>query len=315
MTEYALDYEGDVVEMQGELWEQPFPGYKVTHKIGQGGSGAVFLAKDIRLDRDIAIKTLIPDLEHNEDAVERFFNEARQVARMRHNNIVRGLDVGRSGKYFFFVMEYIRGESVADKLSRLHGGRLREIDTIKIVLDIADALQYIFENGLVHRDIKPGNIILANSGEIKLCDFGVAKEVAYESQESFVMGSPSYVSPEAAAGDPNIDIRADLYSLGCTWYHMLLSRPPFIGESAPVILRKHISDDPVNPTEVDLRITPATGQLLMWLLEKDRDRRPRNPQQFIAKMMTHPLLKLEQERELVAEYTTEEDNSGEDSDL
>ncbi len=278
---------------ESALWEQPFPGYEVHERIGRGGMAAIFRATDLRFEREVAVKTLIPDLTHHEDAVERFFNEARNVARLRHENIVRGLDVGRAGKYFYFVMEYVKGETAAEKLARLERGRLPEREALHIVRAVAEALQYMFENGLVHRDIKPGNILLAQGGGVKVCDLGLAREVAFPSPEACIKGSPSYASPEQIRCDPNVDIRADLYGLGCAWYHMLLGQPPFTGQTSAEILRRHLDDEPEPPRERDPRIGAMTSQIILWLLKKDRDERPRTPQALLAKLAEHPLAQQE----------------------
>lgn len=270
--------------------EQPFPGYEVLEKIAQGGMGAVFLARDLRLDREVAIKALVPHLASHADAVEQFFNESRNVARLRHPGIVRGLDVGRAGKYFYFVMEYARGETLAAKLQRLERGRLPEKESLEIVRQAAEALQYIFENGLVHRDLKPVNLILDGKGGVKLCDLGVAREIEHPGHDAFVKGSPDYASPEQITGDPNVDIRADLYGLGCTWYHMLTGQPPFRSATPEETLRRHLHEEPKNLRELDPRLSAATSELVRWLLMKDRDERPRTPQAFLARLMKHPRL-------------------------
>lgn len=290
-----------IIEEQGVLWKQPITGYKIVSCISGNEDYGVFVAHDTRLDRNVIIKTLTADLENNEDAIERFFNEARQVARIKHNNIARGLDVGRSGKLFYFVMEYLKGESLEEKLTRLQNGRLREVDSLTIVEGVANALDQILKNGLVHRDLKPSNVFLTNDGEVKITDLGIAKDVAYASTADQLRRSPDYVSPEQASEEVNIDIRSDLYSLGCIWYRMVLGTPPFTSETPDIILRKHISDDPDSVTEVDPRISPATSQLINWLLTKDRDRRPKSPHQFLSKLMTHPIIKLKQEKEINSE--------------
>lgn len=310
MQEVEENIEGS--EQQQEFWEQPFSGYHVMNVIGRGKSGSVLLARDQRFERDVAIKTLVPVGEDMEGAVERFFYDARQVARLRHPNLVRGYDVGRTAKYFYFVTEYIRGESLQGRLDGLQQGRIREIESLKYVMQVAEALQFIHEQGLMHRDVKPSNIILDNKGVVRLADFGMAKDLAFHSAHDAALANCEYASAEIAADDPIIDIRSDLYSLGCCWYRMIIGQAPFTGDSAAVVLRKHISDDPQPAHEIDGRITPATGQLIMWLLDKDRQRRPATPQKFISKLMTHPLIKLEQQTEILEESEEHDDEPGED---
>ena len=292
------------IEEQGVLWKQPITGYQVLNCLSGNEDYGIFIAHDTRLDRNVIIKTLTADLDNNEDATERFFNEARQVARIKHENIARGVDVGRSGKLFYFVMEYLKGESLEEKLSRLQTGKLREIDTLKIVEAIVCGLDHILKNGLVHRDLKPSNIFLCTDGRVKITDLGIAKDVAYADVEMLYKAKPYYISPEQAAGDFNIDIRSDLYSLGCIWYRMLLGVPPFNSEVADITLGKHITDDPQVVSDIDPRITPATSQLINWLLTKNRDKRPKTPYQFLSKLITHPLVKLQQEKENEDEIAT-----------
>lgn len=271
-------------------WEQPFPGYTVIEKIAQGGYGAVYRARDERFQREVAIKILLPDLAAHPDAVERFFAEARTTARLRHPHLVRGYDVGRSGRYLFYVMEYVHGESLAQKLERLERHCLSERESLEIIRPLAEVLQYIFEQGLVHRDVKPGNILLGEERAVKLCDLGIARELSYPDERSVVRGSPSYASPEQIREECDIDIRSDLYSLGCTWFHMLLGRPPFMGSCPEEILRGHLETPPPSPRTINMRITAATSELILWLLEKDRDQRPRTPAKFLEKLSLHPLL-------------------------
>ena len=300
------------VERQEELWAQPFSGYKVVNILGEGPAGPVLLARDTRFEREVVIKTIVPDLEAHEDAAERFFNEARQVARLRHDNLVRGLDVGRAGKYLYFVMEYIRGETLEKRLAALQTGRIREIEALQHIRQTAAGLQFIFEQGLAHRNLKPANLMLGG-GTLKIADFGVARDLAFPDTQTQALHGAEYASPEIAADESNIDIRSDLYSLGCCWYRMILGRAPFTAESPAVLLRRHISDDPVAPHEADPRIVPATSQLIMWLLQKDREKRPRNPQLFLSKLVTHPLLKLAQEKNIIPDsVAAEEDGEGEE---
>ena len=286
--------ENNKAETQNVLWQQPLSGYDIVECLSGTEAYGVFLARDTRLDRDVIIKSLTADLKNNEDAVERFFNEARQVARLKHNNLIRGIDVGRVGDLFYFISEYTRGESLKDKLLRLQTGKIREIESLRIIQEVATGLDYILSCGLVHRDIKPANILLTNNGEIKITDFGIAKDVAYASEKDMLLREPNYIAPERAQGESNIDIRADLYSLGCIWFHTLLGKAPFNCDNPEISLKKHITDDPDSVNKVDPKITPATAQLISWLLKKDREMRPRTPKKFLAKLMTHPIIKLQQ---------------------
>ncbi len=268
---------------------EAFPGYDIREKIAEGGMGTIFLARDLRLDRDVAIKVLTPDLEHNEDAVAQFFSEARTVARLRHANIIRGLDVGRTGTSFYFVMEHVPGETVLQKIERLERGYLPERETVTIVRQVTQALQYIHENGLVHRDVKPGNLLLTQDGVAKLCDLGVAREVAYPTPEAVVKGSPAYASPEQIRGDADVDIRADLYGLGCTWFHMLIGRPPYAADTADEVMHQQLSAPLPDAHAVAGRVSRETSELIQWLMQKDREQRPPTPAVFLGRLDAHPL--------------------------
>ena len=268
---------------------QPFTGYEVTARIARGGMGEIYRARDHRFNREVAIKSLKPDLTGNPDAVGQFFNEARNVARLRHPNLVRGVDVGRTGEYFYFVMEYIRGETLAEKLERVGRGRLPEKETLAIVHGIGEALAYIAANGLVHRDIKPGNILLTAEREVKVCDLGVAREVAFPTVEAFVKGSPAYASPDQVRGDAEVDIRAEFSGLGCTWYHMLVGHPPFVGDTPQSVMEQHLHAPAPDPCSENPRLSEYTGELVVWLLHKDPMDRPPTPESFLAELQQHPL--------------------------
>ncbi len=293
-----LEQTAKTSEEQGVLWKQPLSGYEILDCISGKEEYGIFLARDTRLERDVIIKTMTADLKHHEDAIERFFNEARQVARIKHRNIARGLDVGRSGELFYFVMEFLRGESLETKLQRLQNGKLRELESLKIIENIISGLEHILQNGLIHHDLKPANIFLTTDATPKITDLGIAKDVAYATEKDRYLLAPYCISPEQAAGGLNIDIRSNLYAAGCIWYRMVLGAAPFNAEDPEIILKKHITDDPQSVCEVDPRITPATSQLINWLLAKDRNNRPKSPRHFLSKLMTHPLIKLKQEQEL-----------------
>lgn len=290
--------------------EQPFVGYDVTELIETDPSSALFLADDERLGRRVTLRAIVPELDAREDALERFFNEARNVARLRHPNLVRGLDVARGGSFYCFVAEYVRGETLAARLIRLERGRLSEELALQVVRDIAMGLQYVFENGLVHRDVRPGTILLAEEGPARLRDLGFAREVAVATDEEQVRMFPEYASPEQARGDLDIEIRSDLYNLGCVWFHMLIGHPPFRGQTVDDILRQRCETEAPNPRELNVRISAATSELVKWLLQTDRDDRPRTPQAFLARLADHPLAPDEPEPEAM----TPEDDEATDDD-
>jgi eukaryotic-like serine/threonine-protein kinase len=247
--------------------------YELDTEIGRGGMGIVYRARDRRLKRQIAIKVLPPELAFRGEIRTRFLREAETAASLNHPNIVDIYTVDEIEGLVFFVMAYISGDNLA---KRLHERGVLDIDeTRRIVRAVADALAYAHERGVVHRDIKPDNIILdAESGRPMVTDFGIARAVT-EGGDSrltatgMAIGTPAYMSPEQAAGERQIDGRSDLYSLGVVAYQMLCGEPPFTATSTPAMLVKHISE---RPTPIEQRRTEVPQDLaraVMMLLEKD----------------------------------------------
>jgi hypothetical protein len=219
------------------------PQYEVVRLIGHGGMGRVYLAREPFLDRQVAVKVLPAELADTGDARERFLREARTAARLSHPNIVPLHTFGQAGELLFFVMGYVQGESLETRLRR--EGRLQPEDARQILAELADALDYAHRAGVVHRDVKPDNVLIdAATGRAMLTDFGIAKQSAGRetlTRTGMLMGTPHYMSPEQAAGDRTLDGRSDLYSLGVLGYRMLSGRLPFEGEGVQELLMQHIS--------------------------------------------------------------------------
>jgi eukaryotic-like serine/threonine-protein kinase len=254
------------------------PHYELDTEIGRGGMGVVYRAKDRRLKRTVAIKVLPPELAFRSEIKTRFLREAETAAQLNHPNIVDIYAVDEAEGLVFFVMAYITGDNLA---KRLHDhGALSIDETRRTLRDVADALAYAHERGVVHRDIKPDNILIdQGSGRPMVTDFGIARAVSEGDSRltatGIAIGTPTYMSPEQAAGERSIDGRSDLYSLGILGYQMLTGEPPFIANSTPAILVKHISERPT-PVEQRRADVPADlGAVIMRLLEKDpADRLP-----------------------------------------
>jgi serine/threonine-protein kinase len=246
--------------------------YELDIEIGRGGMGVVYRAKDRRLKRTVAIKVLPPELAFRSEIKTRFLREAEMAAQLNHPNIVDIYAVDESGGIVFFVMAYITGDNVA-KLLHEHG-TLSIDQTRRILRDVADALAYAHERGVIHRDIKPDNILIdADSGRPMVTDFGIARAVSEGETRltatGIAIGTPTYMSPEQAAGERAIDGRSDLYSLGILGYQMLSGEPPFVANSTPAILVKHVSE---RPTPIEQRrsdVPPDLARVIMQLLEKD----------------------------------------------
>jgi len=258
-------------------------GYELTKRLGRGAMGAVFLARQISLDRQVAFKVLAPRFAKNENYVRRFFREAHAVAKLNHTNIITAFDVGEADGYKYFVMEYVAGPTVADLLER--GGALDEERAREIAIQIANALDHAHQNGFVHRDVKPANIILARGGVAKLCDLGLAREVdevSGDTEEGQTLGTPDYISPEQARGERSIDIRADVYSLGATLYHMVTGDVPYTGMTPAVVMTKHLTEPPPDARANNPAVSPSMNRVILMAMAKDRAHRYQTPAEMCA---------------------------------
>lgn len=251
-------------------------GYKILTKIGQGAMGAVYKAIQVSMDRIVAIKVLAPKYAQNERFRERFLKEARSVARLNHPNIIQGIDVGESNGIHYFAMEYIDGPNVNDLLKR--GGAIDEARALNIVIQVARALQHAFRNNIIHRDVKPDNIMLTRDGSAKLCDLGLAKKMSTDESSSVTrhgssLGTPHYISPEQALGKEDVDFRSDIYSLGATLYHMVVGEVVFPSDNAAFVISKHLTEMPQSPRQRNPDVSEEMEFLLNRLLQKNRDDR------------------------------------------
>ena len=251
--------------------------YELDREIGRGGMGIVYLARDRRLKRQVAIKLLPPELAFRSEIKSRFLREAETAAQLSHPNIVPIYTVDEQQQLVFFVMAYVSGDNLAKRLHER--GVLTCDDTRRILREVADALAYAHDRGVVHRDIKPDNILLdAVTGRSMVTDFGIARAMDSSGDSrltatGMAIGTPAYMSPEQAAGEREIDGRSDLYSLGILGYQMLTGEPPFSAGSTPAMLVKHISERPI-PVEQRRADVPADlARSVMMLLEKDPDNR------------------------------------------
>jgi len=250
--------------------------YTIEGEIGRGGMGVVYRARDERLKRPVAIKVLPPDLAFRTDIRQRFLREAETAARLSHPNIVPIHTVGDKNDLVYFVMGLVDGESLAVRLKRR--GRLSMDEARRVMKEAADALSAAHQQGVIHRDVKPDNILLDGTrGRVMVTDFGIAKALSSEggtlTEAGVAIGTPAFMSPEQAAGDREIDGRSDLYSLGVVGYQMITGELPFQAPSVPALLMKQITE---RPTPID-RKRPETpvelSQIVMRCLEKDPDDR------------------------------------------
>jgi serine/threonine-protein kinase len=244
--------------------------YRLLRRLGHGGMAEVYLAEQLSLKRQIALKVLRADLAENEDYVRRFHNEAQAAAALVHANIVQIHEVGQVEGVHFIAQEYVQGKNLREYLDR-HGPMDVRL-TVLVVRQVAAALLRAAQHGIVHRDIKPENVLLTAAGEAKVADFGLAHvlregEQVNLTQIGVTMGTPLYMSPEQAEGKP-LDHRSDLYSLGVTMYHMLAGQPPFRGESALAVAVQHLKSQPEPLATQRPDVPEAICRIVHRLLEK-----------------------------------------------
>jgi serine/threonine-protein kinase len=247
-------------------------GFEVLDLIGQGGMGSVYLARQISMDRTVALKILSPQLAKDQKYLERFFREARMSAVLNNVHIVQGIDVGEAEGFYYFAMEYVEGPTLAEILQER--GRLSEQDALRVLLQVATALEHAHDRGLVHRDIKPANIIFSTKDKVvKLADLGLAKrsveQTADLTHHGHLVGTPYYMAPELVRGEAEADVRTDLYSLGATAYHMVTGKPPFEGNTPAEILVKHISEPLIPPDQVNLLLSPGACEVIEKMMAKE----------------------------------------------
>ncbi|HKT08722.1 MAG TPA: serine/threonine-protein kinase, partial [Gemmatimonadaceae bacterium] len=250
--------------------------YQVNAEVGRGGMAVVYRAMDVRLKRLVAIKVLPPELAFREDVRRRFLREAQTAAQLSHPNIVPIYSVDERDGIVFFVMGLVDGESLAARLSR---GPLSIADARRIVADVAGALAYAHAHGVVHRDVKPDNILLEREGDRPMVtDFGIARAVEADSRltvTGIAVGTPAYMSPEQALGERDVDGRADIYSLGVVAYQALSGVLPFQAANTPAMMMKHISETPrpLRSLRPDVP-PPLEGAIARALVKRPEDRWP-----------------------------------------
>lgn len=211
-------------------------GYEIINKVGEGGLGVVYRARQLSMGRTVALKVLHEKWLSDDEFRKRFLVEARLVGRLSHPNLIQMIDVGRHRNQLYYSMEFIDGISV-EKMIDSEGGPLPLEQSLDIICQVASALEHLAGRKIVHRDVKPGNIMVTKKGVAKLGDFGFVKSSldAVLSPDGEILGTPDYISPEAANGDQDIDFRSDIYSLGVTLFHMVCGKPPFSGSSTEVL--------------------------------------------------------------------------------
>jgi serine/threonine-protein kinase len=259
------------------------PGYRILGKLGSGAMAVVYKAKQISLDRTVAIKVLPKKFVQKSDYVERFYKEGRIAAKLNHNNIVQAIDVGEVGGLYYFVMEYVEGKTLYDDLAK--GKIFSEKEALDIIIQVANALAHAHSQGLIHRDVKPKNIMINKEGIVKLADMGLARETsdikAAKHEQGKAFGTPYYIAPEQIRGEMDIDGRADIYALGATLYHMVTGRVPFDGSTPAEVMRKHLKEPLIPPDHINTSLSAGISEVIEVMMAKNKEDRYKNVEELL----------------------------------
>jgi serine/threonine protein kinase len=262
---------------------QRIQGYRIIRKLGAGAMATVFLAQQESLDRPVAIKVLPKKFSENEDFLERFYKEGRAAAKLNDANIVQAYDVGKSGEYHYFVMEYVDGDTVYEQITEKK--KLSQEEALPIIRQVALALKHAHRVGFIHRDIKPKNIMIANNGDVKLADLGLARALddreAAEAEAGRAYGTPYYISPEQIRGKKDITPAADIYGLGATLYHMVTGNVPFPGKNPSDVMHRHLKQELVPPDHINPTLSAGFSQIIEMMMAKEVSQRYQNASDLI----------------------------------
>ncbi|GEM_PF-2684516 len=262
--------------------------YRIEAHIGSGGMGTVFRALDVRLNRLVALKVLPPEFADDSNSVRRFLYEAQWAARLDHENIARVYDIGSDKGYHYIAFEYVDGRSVRDLLAEK--GALDQVEVVRIALQVVGALCHAAARGVVHRDIKPSNLIITRSGRVKLVDMGLARTferrgLASLTETGMTLGTFDYIAPEQARDPRSADIRSDIYSLGCTMFHMLSGRPPYLDPNPVQKLLRHQNDPPPDIRQFVPNVNRSLARVLDRMLQKDPAQRYQTPEELMSDLI------------------------------
>jgi serine/threonine-protein kinase len=251
------------------------PGYKIMGKLGAGAMAVVYKARQLSLDRIVAIKILPKRFVENQNYVDRFFKEGKIAAKLNHNNIVQAIDVGKAGDIYYFVMEYVEGKTLYDDLAK--GKIFGEQEALGIIVQLVHALGHAHSNGMIHRDVKPKNIMINPEGVVKLADMGLAREtsdmISAKSEQGKAFGTPYYIAPEQIRGKLDVDGRADIYALGATFYHMVTGQVPFEGDTPSDVMRRHLKEQLTPPDHLNASLSGNIAEVIeVMMAKKTKDR-------------------------------------------
>jgi len=261
---------------------EPIPGIRISGKLGVGGTATVFLADDLRANRKVALKIMHPSLAKDEKAVRRFQRESTLLVSFDHPNLVKGFSQGMMGPLPYLVMECLDGESAQETLDREK--HLSEARSLEIIQEAAKAIDYMQSKKIIHRDIKPGNIYLLKDNRVKVIDLGFAQEMGTTlapGEEETTSGTVQYMSPEQARGQLDLDVRADIYSLGATLYHMVMGETPFSGSDSVEVMAKQVMEALSSAGMKNKRISKHMHYFIERMMSKDKDLRYSTPHELV----------------------------------
>jgi serine/threonine-protein kinase len=261
-----------IKEARGSTAAHQIPGYLILGKLGAGAMAVVYKARQLSLDRIVAIKVLPKRFTENKEYVERFYKEGKAAGRLNHANIVQAVDVGEAGGYHYFVMEYVEGKTLYDDLAE--GKVYGEREALDVIIQVAEALRHAHSVGLIHRDVKPKNIMINKEGIVKLADMGLARQTtdfeAAKMEKGKAYGTPYYISPEQIRGEMDVDGRADIYGLGATFYHLVTGRVPFMADDPAEVMRKHLKDQLVPPDHINTSLSAGVSEVIEVMMAKNK---------------------------------------------
>ncbi len=261
-----------IKESRGSTAAHQIPGYLILGKLGAGAMAVVYKGRQLSLDRIVAIKILPKRFTENKEYVERFYKEGKAAGKLNHPNIVQAVDVGEAGGYHYFVMEYVEGKTLYDDLAA--GKVYGEKEALDVIIQVAEALRHAHSVGLIHRDVKPKNIMINKEGIVKLADMGLARQTtdfeAAKMEKGKAYGTPYYISPEQIRGEIDVDGRADIYGLGATFYHLVTGRVPFMADDPAEVMRRHLKDQLIPPDHINTSLSAGVSEVIEVMMAKNK---------------------------------------------
>ncbi|MGE0433774.1 MAG: lipopolysaccharide core heptose(II) kinase RfaY, partial [Planctomycetota bacterium] len=264
-----------------------FAGYEIVEKIGEGGMGVVYKSTCTATHRTLALKVLHPEFARDKQFLKRFFREATNLKEVEHENIARFHELGHDHETYYIAMEYVDGVSLEQYLAKRE--LLKEIEIVDVVIQVAQALNALHKHGIVHRDIKPGNVLMTADGVCKLVDFGLTRRPTDEriTENNVFFGTATYMSPEQARGSAAIDVRSDIYALGVLFYYLATGDVPFDGDDSYGILFRQVHDPPDEPQSKNALLSDTVNFMILKMLAKDPGRRYQTPAELLRALRKH----------------------------